>query len=472
MWIAQIWRRLPPILSLGLGLILAGCAGPPVASEQPLPPPVTPTNEQVPGPAIIPFFTTETDPEQIATLQTLIAEYQATNPDVVVEIVPLSPTIRGRRLLTALAAGADLGIFEIEPTFMTDWAEAGYLLPLDDVVEAIGPSDYVPGSLFRYDGAVYALPYATSVYGLWVRTDRLAEHGLPIPETYDDVVAAARTLTDGTLYGIALPAGQNIASVNYFSTFLWQNDADYFTCEGEVAFATPEALDAVTKWAELLQYAPPGAATWGYAEQIDAFLRGRVAMAMYGGRLGVHLAAQAPELEDNTTVIFPPWGPEEVTLGVWSRLAIASGTTHQREARAFLSWLLSGDRLLRFDLTVPGHMIPPLQSVQVMVLAAESPYVRQHGDWLRSFLTWAEITNHPVMNMGSVRGGHFTRSELPTPWGSAIFGTRGVISTMLQAIALGKSTPEAAWRHAVDEMETVVAAWKAEHPEWRPPVCQ
>ena len=41
-------------------------------------------------------------------------------------------------------------IFEIEPTFMSDWAEAGYLLPLNDVVAAIGQDDYVAGSLFAY----------------------------------------------------------------------------------------------------------------------------------------------------------------------------------------------------------------------------------------------------------------------------------------------------------------------------------
>jgi multiple sugar transport system substrate-binding protein len=451
------------------GLILAGCnivAPPTVPTPSISPTPVGPS-----GPKIISFFSTEADPKQIATLQTLVAEYQRLHPDVEIDIVLASPASRGRRLLTALASGADLGIFEIEPTLMTDWVEAGYLLPLDDVVSKIGVDDYVEGSLFSYQEHVYAVPYATSIYGLWVRTDLLAEAGLPRPTTYEEVLNAAATLSRGEVYGIALPGGQNIATVNYFSAFLWQNGGDYFTCDGQVVFGQPQALEAVKKWATLAEYAPPGFTTWGYGEQIDAFLHGRVAMAMYAGRLGVHVADKAPELEDRVTVVFPPWGPEKVTLGVWSRFAIAAGTRHKAEAKEFLQWLVSGDRLLRYDMTVPGHMIPPLRSVQAMALDFDSTYVSRHPDWLEAFDDWVIYTNHPAMNMGSVREGRFIRSDVVPPWGSVVFGTPGIVDTMLQEIALGGRDPEAAWRDAVIKMEEVVRQWKAQHPEWQPPDC-
>ncbi len=456
------------MLAVCFGMLLSSCAPAPTVPNNAQ---TTPTMPDEQGPVVIRFFTTEADPAQLSTLHSLIAEYQQANPDVEIDIVLASPTSRGRRLLTALAAGTNLGIFEIEPALMSDWVEKGYLLSLDDVVDAIGRDDYVAGSLFTHDGAVYAIPYATSVYGLWIRTDLLAEHGFDLPETYADVVKIAAALTSGDTYGIALPAGQNIASVNYFSTFLWQNGGDYFTCDGKVAFGSQEALTAVQKWSELLKYAPPGAATWGYAEQIDAFVRGQVAMVMYAGRLGVNLAAQAPELEDRVTVIFPPWGPEPVTLGVWSRLAIAAGTRHPDQAKAFLEWLLSGDRLLRFDMAVPGHMIPPLASVQNNALAEDSAYVQRHADWLRSFNTWVGATNHPVMNMGSMHNGAFHRSDTPPPWANAVFGASGIISTMLQDIALNAASPEAAWQRAVSDMEQTVDGWEMQHPAWTPPPC-
>ncbi len=464
------WMQLILLVILILPMSLS-CASTPRTVE----PTALPTATVPEAPAslkVIPFFTTESDPGQLAVLQQIIQEYQQLNPGVEVDIILASPSSRGSRLLTALASGADLGIFEIEPTLISQWVDAGYLLPLDDVVSVIGEGDFVAGSLFRQNEHVYAVPYAVSVYGLWVRKDMLEQAGLPIPQDYDQLFAAAKALTNGDTYGLALPAGQNIASVNYFSIFLWQNGGDYFTCDGNVAFGEPQALEALKRWAALAQYAPPGYTTWGYREQIDAFLNGRVAMAVYGGRLGVQLFESHPELARDVTVIFPPFGPEKVTLGVWSRFAIAAGTKNQPEAKAFLQWLVSGDRLLRYDMTLPGHMIPPLESVRTGALNDASAYSRDHSDWIRSFYDWAVFTNHPAMNMGSLRQGKFHRSEYAPPWAWEIFGQPGIIDTMLQDIATGASTPETAWKDAVVKIESAVDSWKTSHPGWNLQECR
>lgn len=260
-------RILKVILILTLG---AACAPLPATLEV-TPSPAATLAAETPALKVIPFFTTESDPGQLAVLQQLILEYQQLNRGVEVDIVLASPSSRGSRLLTALASGADLGIFEIEPTLLSQWVDAGYLLPLDDVVTAIGEQDFVAGSLFRQNGHIYAIPYAVSVYGLWVRQDLFQQAGLPLPENYDQLLQAAHTLSSGNTYGISLPGGQNIATVNYFSIFLWQNGGDYFNCNGDVVFGEPAALEAVKRWAALVQYAPPGYTTWGYREQIDFF---------------------------------------------------------------------------------------------------------------------------------------------------------------------------------------------------------
>ncbi len=451
-------RWIVPLLIVSL---LAGCA--PADLATPVPATVTPA---FPALKIIPFFTTESDPNQLAVLQELISEYQSLHPDIEIDIVLASPSSRGRRLLTALASGADLGIFEIEPTLISEWIETGYVIPLDDVVEAIGRDEYLPGSLTEAGGRVYAVPYATSIYGLWVREDLLARAGLSLPQTYDELLHAAQALTDGGMYGIALPAGQNAATVNYFSTFLWQNGGDYFSCDGRVMFGEPQALQALQRWAALAQFAPPGYSTWSYSEQIDAFLSGRVAMAMYGGRLGVQLSESRPELENKVTVVFPPFGEQKVTLGVWSRFAIAAGTKHQAEARDFLQWLVSGDRLLRYDMALPGHMIPPLRSVRQQAVESTDPYVVRHRDWIASFYSWVDLTNHPAMNMGSVSNGRFQRSNVVPPWAWEVFGAPGIVDTMLQSIANGREI-ESAWQEAVTAMNQTVTAWKSAHPEWQ-----
>jgi ABC-type glycerol-3-phosphate transport system substrate-binding protein len=460
-------RRLAPLIFFAT--LIVSCGPNRVSPVQTPTVPATVSPEPA-SPKIIPFFTTESDPDQLAVLQSLIVEYQNLNPGIEVDIVIASPASRGSRLLTSLASGADLGIFEIEPALMSQWADAGYLLPLDDLMKKIGVDDFVEGSLFQKDGVTYAVPYAVSVYGLWIRKDLFEQAGLPLPTTYAEVLNAAKTLTKGETYGIALPAGQNIATVNYFSTFLWQNGGDYFTCDGRVAFGEPPALEAVRRWQALTQYAPPGFTTWGFPEQIDAFVTGRVAMAMYAGRLGVQLEETHPEFADKVTVIFPPWGQQKVTLGVWSRFAIASGTKNQTEAKAFLQWLVSGDRLLRYDNVLPGHMIPPLKSVRAKALDDPSAYSQKHQDWVRSFYDWSVFINHPAMNMGSVHQNHFQRSDMAPPWAWEVFGTPGIIDTMLQGVANGKDL-EQTWQAAAHEMQRAVDGWKALHPQWKSTGC-
>jgi ABC-type glycerol-3-phosphate transport system substrate-binding protein len=190
------------------------------------------------APRTLTLFTTEADPPQLEILSEIIDEYHETNPNVFIDVVTGTPATRGERIATLLAAGADAGIFEMEASFANDWAEAGFLLPLDDVYDGIGgEAEYVPGSVFQQDGTVYGLPYATSVYGVWIRTDLFEAAGLEPPTNYEEVLAAAEILTNPGegIYGISIPGSTN-ASVNFFSTYLWNNCLDYYSPTGEFRF--------------------------------------------------------------------------------------------------------------------------------------------------------------------------------------------------------------------------------------------
>ena len=427
------------------------------------------------GPRTLTLFTTEADPPQLEALGEIIDEYHAMHPDVFIDVVTGTPSTRGERIATLLAAGADAGIFEMEAAFANDWADAGYLLPLDDVFETIGgEAEYVPGSYFQKNGSVFGLPYATSVYGLWIRTDLFEEAGLQPPTNYDELVAVAAALTDPSKgqYGLALPGATN-ASVAYFSTFLWNNCLDFYSPAGELRFGEPEVLEAVEKWTALSQYVPPGFENWGFGDQITAYVTGQAAMSMYAGRLGVRMPDQAPQLEPISTLVRIPWsytdGSDYVTYGSWSRFAIAANTAYPETAQDFLAFFLSGDRLARYDATVLGHMVPPTNEVAALVENWDSEYAQNHSDWLAFFNESAAYTNHPANNMGSMQGCSFVKQNYNVPWGGSIFSSGGVIDLMLQEIYINDTDPETAWQDAVAEMQQVQDEWLAEHPDWVAP---
>jgi hypothetical protein len=131
---------------------------------------------------------------------------------------------------------------------------------------------------------------------------------------------------------------------------------------------------------------------------------------------------------------------------------------------------VSDDRLLRYDNVLPGHMIPPLKSVRTEALNDPSAYSTKHQDWIRSFYDWSVLINHPAMNMGSVQDHKFRRSDIAPPWAWEVFGTPGIVDTMLQNIVNGKDLDQA-WQGAVKQMQQVVQAWKSTHLQWKPTRC-
>ncbi len=74
--------------------------------------------------------------------------------------------------------------------------------------------------------------------------------------------------------------------------------------------------------------------------------------------------------------------------------------------------------------------------------------------------------------MRSLRGERFERSDVIPRWTQEVFGTPGIVDTMLQEISLRGRPPEEAWQDAVRKMEQTTTAWKAAHPNWSPVSCQ
>lgn len=467
-----------------LVLVSLGCAAPgaPVAvTEKEVVVTATPAPVPEGGIKTIPFLTNESDPASIEVYQAIFSEFSEAHPDVAVDLVIGGHGDMAQRVVSAASVGADLGVILVPPRNMQDFIQAGYLLPLDDVVDELGAAQFKSGAVLRArDGHAYALGYAGGVQGtLWVRTDQLADVGMEVPTTYGEMLAAAEAMTrdldgDGNtdIYGIGLPAGPDGATDARFMNFVFQNCGDFFDKQGNLVFDQPQVLEAVKKYIALLDHAPPGITGWSWFDGIDAFISGRVAMHPYGGRLGVNLDRAAPDTRANTTVTYLPAGEEaEVVYGGYDYLAVFSGTRHPEEAAEFLKFFFTGDRLARFELTVPGHLIPPTEDMVETILNSDNPYVQQHRDDVATLFSVGSLGVDPTVSMGAVNTETCEVNPVynPMPWASAIFGRQPpVLAEMIQRIVVNGEAPEAAWEWAYTEMQEAADEWKAEHPDWEP----
>lgn len=434
------------------------------------------------GIKVIPFLTTESDPESVALYQEIFAEFSEANPDTTIDLVIGGHGDIGQRVVAAASVGADLGVIQVPPRDMQSFIQAGYLMPLDDVVDKIGADQFRDAALLRGDdGHVYALCYAGGVQGtLWTRTDLLNDAGLEPPTTYEELLAAAKAMTKDTngdgnidVYGIGLPVGSDGATDARFTNFLYQNCGDYFDKQGNLAFNKPQVLDAVKRYVELVQYAPPDVTGWSWFDGMDAFLAGKIAMHPYGGRLGVRLETANPEMRANTKVVKIPVGDKtEAVQAGCDYLSVFNSTLYPEEAKNFLEFFFTGDRLSRFLLTVPGHLIPPTDDLATTILSSDNEYVTKYKGDVQSLFDVAKSGVDPTVMMGAVdtESCEVNPTYNPMPWSSEIFArTPTIDAEMLQRIVVNGEDPEEAWKWAYTEMERIANEWKAAHPEWKPP---
>ena len=110
---------------------------------------------------------------------------------------PNATDLRENMYTTALLAGDDsLDVVYMDVTWTPKFAAAGWLLPLDDVFRPEELTALLPRAVDagRYRGHLYRIPVRTDVGLLYYRRDLLEEAGIAPPETFEDLVVAARRL--------------------------------------------------------------------------------------------------------------------------------------------------------------------------------------------------------------------------------------------------------------------------------------
>src|SRR4030095_13003414 len=146
------------------------------------------------------------------------------------------------------------------------------LTPLLEKRGQSGPdSDFVDASvaLCRHpyqSGSLYALPYVGNSQLFFYRKDLFEKYSLKAPGTWNDVLAAAKTIhereTTGAngdrIHGYVMRAAQGNAAVADFMPIFWAFGGEMFGPEGKPTVNSPEGIAALEFMIELGKYSPPG----------------------------------------------------------------------------------------------------------------------------------------------------------------------------------------------------------------------
>ncbi|MEW1778572.1 sugar ABC transporter substrate-binding protein [Streptomyces sp. NPDC086777] len=157
-------------------------------------------------------------------------------------------------------------------------AQTGALTPLEQY--GIDSSGFAKGILSAgtYKGKLYGLAPYVSTIALFYDRDMLAEAGVAVPRTWDELETAAARLTRPGRYGMAVDANPTFEGTWQFLPFLWSNGGD------EKRLDTPQAAQALQLWVDLVKSGSMSKSVlnWTQADVHDQFVAGRTAMMING----------------------------------------------------------------------------------------------------------------------------------------------------------------------------------------------
>ncbi|WP_370419197.1 ABC transporter substrate-binding protein [Streptomyces sp. QH1-20] len=240
---------------------------------------------------------------------------------------------------TAAALLTDSGpdVFEVNgPTL--DQIRGGQVVDLTDLVHGV-KDDFHPAALApkTHDGRIWAVPQVIDTQVLYYRKSLLDKAGVKPPRTLDELVDAAKKLTDARTKGLFL--GNDGGAGVLGGTPLHAAGLSLVTADGKVGFDDPAAARTLGKIRRL--YADKSLLLGAPADWSDpsALVQGLTAM-QWSGLWALPQIKKA--LGDDFGVLpFPsdgPGGRPAVPVGAYGS-AVSARSRHKEAAKAYVKWL-------------------------------------------------------------------------------------------------------------------------------------
>lgn len=424
------------------GLILTGS---PIAAQQ----------------KVVRFLHNETDPPSIEFFNAAIAEFEAQNPDIDVQMEAISTDGRLQKIMASIGTRTMPEVFKLLPEERFEFARKGFILPVDDLIDKIGRDRYVPGALIQVEGKTYDIPYTLGNFSVYfMRQDLFDQNGLKPATDWTTLKANAEALTRDGNFGFIFPAGKNRMTSIFLAHMMWAAGGTFFDKDLNVTFDNPGTVAALTYLRDMAKFSPDGISSYSYGDMINVFLTGRVGQDIYAPRLAANAAANTPDLFANTAAAPPPAGPSGVAVKFVNAngFSLASpqvGSKNVEEARRFLEFIVTGDRAVRFSLTAFPHLIPPLSDVQQAVIDAGASRINGRSEIAALAFDTSNSLDFDSEAGATFADGKVTRSGVINPYIGAIIA-RHIPAEVVQRVVLQGEDPAAAAAWGQARMEDVV----------------
>jgi ABC-type glycerol-3-phosphate transport system substrate-binding protein len=346
---------------------------------------------------VVRVWHTETNPNSQTAMANIIQRFEASHPGIEVQAEALAWGDLEGKIMASLAAGAPPELSHGQPITCSALQQLDLLLPLDDVVNAIGEAniwDQIK-KVCRGGGSYFGLVHAAGTSLLVYRKDWAKEKGLKPPKTWDDLLANAKALTmdrdgDGKtdVYGLTIP-GANLFINIMMGELIKANGGVLFGADNRPQFKSKNMVEVLEFWRELTKYLPLGWEGDGYLETFANMYGQKSAMMFQGYGRGASLIEKYAPKEMQSTEFFDVWvkpqGPSgtkpaaQVDQEPWM---LFKGSKNPEAAKEFLKFFYQDENYLEYIQSVPIHFFPITKSLRRSAAYQATPMIQRWGGWL------------------------------------------------------------------------------------------
>lgn len=160
-------------------------------------------------------------------IQSNVAKFEAANPGIKVKVTDYTWPDYQDSITLRFRSNTPTDVLYVGQDWLPAWAAAGYLAPLDKIAPPGVLDDLqkdIAGFALKdmtYNGKLYGLPYYADTISFLYNKKILAQAGIPVPQTWDEVMAAAEKLKAGGMqHPIIYEYNQTLP--NFFDAFVAQ----------------------------------------------------------------------------------------------------------------------------------------------------------------------------------------------------------------------------------------------------------
>lgn len=231
---------------------------------------------------------------------------------------------------------------------LADLVDQGLVAETTDLWTQAEADGLVPEGLkdnYTYDGKQYCVPLNVAYWAVYYNKKVFADHGIEVPTTFDEMMAAAKKLKDA---GVTPFHQMNIIfEFAWFQALLAGDAPDVYQGlqTGDASYLDPKVVEVMDQWKSMIDdgyYNDPGITT----DPQTMLKNGDVAMAYFGTFLTGQLTdVGAKSGEDYGIFPMPSMDPASGNQMVLETgpLCVGKGSEHEQQALDYSAWWMSDE---------------------------------------------------------------------------------------------------------------------------------